>query len=69
MLYIEQRTMSNPYTGYISEEKCIAGRRHLACRRELAEGEQSFRARCENTVHRRFALLFRIVLSVKRPLD
>ncbi len=32
--------------GYISEEKCIVGQRHLACRRELAEGEHSFRARC-----------------------
>ncbi len=33
--------MLNPYTRYISEEKCIVGRRHLACMRELAEGEHS----------------------------
>ncbi len=31
----------------ISEEKCIAGRRHLACRCELAEGDQSLCTRCE----------------------
>ncbi len=31
----------------MSEGKCIVGRRHLAYRRELAKGEQSFRARCE----------------------
>ncbi len=42
--------MLNPYTRYISEEKYIVGRRHLACRRELAEGEQSFRALCESTI-------------------
>ncbi len=38
------------------EKKCIVGRRHLACRRELAEGEQSFRALCESTVRLRLAL-------------
>ncbi len=38
ILYIEQQTMLNPYMRVISDEKCIAGRRHLACRRELAEG-------------------------------
>ncbi len=60
--------MLNPYTRYISEEKCIIGWHHLACRRELAEGDQFFRTRCESTVRLRFALPFRIVLSVKRPL-
>ncbi len=45
--------MLNPYTRYISEEKCIVGWRHLACRRELAEGEQSFCARCESYVRHR----------------
>ncbi len=59
--------MLNPYMRYISEEKCIVGRRHLACRCELAEGEHSFRARCESTVRRRFASLFRITLRVERP--
>ncbi len=60
--------MLNPYMRYISEEKCIVGRRHLACRRELAEGKHSFRTRCESTVGRRFASLFRIASSVKWPL-
>ncbi len=55
--------MLNPYTRYISEEKYIVGWRHLVCRHELAEGEQSFRARCESTVCQRFALLFHIALS------
>ncbi len=64
---IEQQTMLNPYMRYISEEKCIVGRRLLACRCELVEGEHSFRARCESTIHRRFASLFRIASSVKRP--
>ncbi len=60
--------MLNPFTRYISEEKCIVGQRLLACRRELAEGEQSFRAQCESTVPLRFAWLFCIALSVERPL-
>ncbi len=30
---------------YVSEEQYIVGWRHLACSRELAEGEQSFHAR------------------------
>ncbi len=68
MLYIEQRTMLNPFTRYISEEKYIVVRIHLVCRRELAEGEQSFRARCESTVHLQFASLFLIALRVERPL-
>ncbi len=58
MLYTEQRTMLNPYTRHTSEEKCIVGWRHLACRRELAESDQSFRAWCESNVRRRFASLF-----------
>ncbi len=66
MLHIEQRMMLNPYTRHISEQKCIVGWRHQAWRRELSEGEQSFRAWCESNVRRRFALLFRIELSVKR---
>ncbi len=61
-------TPLNLHTGHISEEKCIVGRCHLACRRELAEGDQSFRARCESNVRRRFPSLFRIALSVKRPV-
>ncbi len=61
-------TMLDPYTRYISEEKYIVGWRHLACRRELAEGEQSFRSWCESTVCRRFTSLFHIALSVERPL-
>ncbi len=67
MLHIEQRTMLNPYMRYISEEKYIVGWCHLACRSELAEGEQSFRARCESTIPQRFASLFRIAFSVERP--
>ncbi len=67
MLYIEQQTMLNPYTRYISEENSIAGRRHLACRHELAEGDQSFHALCESNVCQRFASLFHIALSLKRP--
>ncbi len=67
-MYIEQWTMLNPYTRYISEEKYIVGWRHLACKHELAEREQSFRALCESTVHRQFTSLFRIVLSLERPL-
>ncbi len=67
MLYIEQQTMLNPYMRYISEENYIVGRRHLACRHELAEDEQSFPALCESTVWRRFAWLFRIALSVEWP--
>ncbi len=59
--------MLNPYMRYISEEKCIVGRRHLACRRELAEGKQSFRARCESNIRQRFALIFHNALSAKRP--
>ncbi len=46
--------MLNPYMRCISEEKCIVGRRQLACKHELAEGDQSFRARCENNVRRQF---------------
>ncbi len=61
--------MLNPHTRHISKEKYIVGRHHLACRRELAEGEHSFRTRCESTVHRRFASLFRIALSVERPFE
>ncbi len=60
--------MLNPYMRYISEEKCIASQRHLACRRELA-GDQSFHARCESTIRRRFASLFHIAFSVKWPLE
>ncbi len=56
--------MLNPYTQYISEEKCIVGRRHLACRHELAEGEHSFHARCESKIRERFSSFFRIALSV-----
>ncbi len=56
--------MLNTYTRSISVEKCISGLRHLVCRRELAEGEQSFCALCESTVRPRFASLFRIKLSV-----
>ncbi len=59
--------MLNPHTRHISEGKYIVGRRHLACRRELAEGEHSFRTRCESNVRRRFALPFCIALSVERP--
>ncbi len=47
----------NPCTRYVSEEKCIAVRRHLAYSCELAEGDHSVRARCESTFHRQFALL------------
>ncbi len=61
--------MLNLYTRKLHEEKCIAGRRHLACRHELAEGDQSFRAQCESTICRWFASLFRSVLSVKWPLE
>ncbi len=46
-LYIKQGTMINPYTRYISEEKYIVGRHHLACWSDLAEGEKLFR---ESTV-------------------
>ncbi len=49
------------------KKKCIVGRRQLACRRELAEGKYSCRARCESNICGRFALLFRIALSVERP--
>ncbi len=49
------------------KKKCIVGRRHLACRRELAEGEHWFRARCKSNICGRFASLFRIALSVERP--
>ncbi len=55
------------YMRYISEEKCIVGRRHLACKHELAEGEHSFCAQCESTVRLRFASPFRISSSVKWP--
>ncbi len=34
----------------MDDVKYIVGRLHLACRRELAEGEQSIRALCESTV-------------------
>ncbi len=50
------------------KKKCIVGRRHLSCRRELAEGEHSFRARSESNIRGRFASLFRIALSVERPV-
>ncbi len=59
MLYTEQSMILNPYTRCISEEKCIAGRRHLTCRHELAEDDQSFCTRCESNVCRRFAFLHR----------
>ncbi len=49
------------------KKKCIVGRRHLACRRELAEGEKSFRALCESNIRWRFASIFHIVLSVEKP--
>ncbi len=42
--------MLNPYTRYISAEKCIIDWHHLAFRHELAEGNQLFRTRCESTV-------------------
>ncbi len=42
--------MLNPYTRYISEEKCIVGRCHLMCRHELAEGNTFFRTLCESTI-------------------
>ncbi len=48
------------------KKKCFVVRRHLACRRELAEGEHSFRAACESNIHRRFASLFHIAFSVER---
>ncbi len=54
MLYIEQRMMLNPY---VSEEKWIVGQCHLACRHELAEGDQLVLNRCESTVCQRFASL------------
>ncbi len=54
--------MLNPYKRYVSEEKYIVGQR------ELAGGEHSFRARCESNIRGRFASLFRIVISVERPL-
>ncbi len=60
MLYIEQWTMLKPYTRYIHKEKCIGGQCHLACRWELAEGDQTFRAQCESNVRRQFSFLFRI---------
>ncbi len=50
------------------KKKCIVVRRHLACRRKLAEGEHSFHARCESNIRGRFASLFRIALRVERPL-
>ncbi len=68
MLYNEQRTMLNPYTRYIYEEKCIAGWSHLAYTCELAEGAQLFPALCESNVCRRFTSLFHITLSVEWPL-
>ncbi len=44
--------MLNPYTRHISEEKCIVGWRHLVCRCELAEGDQS----CETAFRRKINL-------------
>ncbi len=46
--------MLNPY---VSEEKWIVGQCYLACRHELAEGDQLVLNRCESTVCRRFASL------------
>lgn len=34
---------------------CILGQRHLSCRCEFAEGNQSFHVRCEISIRRRFA--------------
>ncbi len=39
------------YMRYKSEEKCIVGRRHLACKHELAEGEHSFSFIGNSTLH------------------
>lgn len=43
-------------TWSIHEEKCILSQRHLSCRCELAEGNQSFHVRCESSVRRCCAL-------------
>ncbi len=67
MLYIVKQTMLNPFTRCISEEKCIVAQRHLACRRELAEGDQLFHTLCESTVVGDSPHFLRIVASVKRP--
>ncbi len=61
--------MLKPYTRYIHKEKRIVGQCHLACRWELAEGDQTFCAQCESNVRLCFSLLFRIALSVKWPLE